>query len=113
MKGGLHITPEILAGAYAFLRGTPPFTRWKLPPAHDVKFKVTKSLTDAGYCAGNEIGLSAKCSAHSHSMLATMAHEMIHLHLDRKGVKSHHGPDFQRCAKRVCDVHGFDQRRYF
>jgi len=110
---GLHLTPEIIAAAYTYLRSTPPFNRWKLPPAHDIKFKVTKSMTDAGYCAGSEIGISEKCSAHTHSLLSTMAHEMIHIYLDRRGVKAHHGPEFQRCAKRICDVHGFDSKRYF
>jgi hypothetical protein len=113
MTPGLHFTPETLAAAYTFLRTTKPFNRWKLPPAHDLKFKVTQSVTDAGYCAGREIGVSQKCSGHTHSMLATMAHEMIHLHLDARGVKAHHGPDFKRCAKLVSKHHGFDYARYF
>jgi len=113
MSGGLHLTPEVLAGAYTFLRQTSPFCRWKLPPAHDLKFVVTKSMTDAGYCAGAEVGISQNCSAHTHSLLGTMAHEMIHLHLDRKGVKSHHGPEFKAAAKRICAAHGFDLKRFF
>lgn len=113
MSEALHLTPEVLAGAYSFLRTTKPFVRWNLPPAHDMTFKITKSLTDAGYCKGREIGISSKCSGHTHSMLATMAHEMIHLHLDEKGVKAHHGADFKRCAKQVAKAHGFDYARFF
>jgi len=113
MSNGLHLTPEILAAAYSFLRTTKPFVRWKLPPAHDVAFKVTKSNTDAGYCLKREIGISQKCSGHTNSMLATMSHEMIHLYLDERGVRSHHGADFKRCAARVAKEHGFDLQRFY
>jgi predicted SprT family Zn-dependent metalloprotease len=113
MTPGLHFTPETLAAAYTFLRTTKPFNRWKLPPAHDLKFRVTKSPTDAGYCAGNVIGLSTRCIAFTPYLMEIMAHEMIHLYLDRKGVKAHHGPEFQRCAKQVCAAHGFDPKRFF
>lgn len=113
MKAGLHLTPETLAAAYTFLRASRPFNRWRLPPAHEIKFRVTQSIADAGYCKGAEIGVSARCSSHTGSMLATMAHEMIHLHLDRKGVKKHHGPEFHRAAEMVSREHGFDYRRFF
>lgn len=113
MTAGLHLTPDILAAAYSYLRATQPFNRWKLPPAHEIKFKITRSPTDAGYCSGNVIGLSTKCIGYTPYCLEIMAHEMIHLHLDRKGVKQHHGPEFQRCAKRVCEIHGFDPKRFF
>lgn len=113
MTEGLHLTPEVLAAAYTFLRTTKPFARWGLPPAHDVVFKVTNSVADAGYAVGREIGISQKCSGHTHSMLATMSHEMIHLHLDALGVKAPHGADFKRCAKLVSKHHGFDYARFF
>jgi hypothetical protein len=41
-----------------------------------------------------------------------MAHEMIHQHLDKYGVKSHHGKPFQRAAEAVCREHGFDPKRF-
>jgi predicted SprT family Zn-dependent metalloprotease len=113
MKNGLHLTPETLAAAYTFLRTTRPFSRWKLPPAHEVRFRVTRSSQDAGYCRAGEIGISARCSAHTESMLATMAHEMIHLYLDRKKVRSHHGAEFLAAAERVGREHGFDHKRFF
>jgi predicted SprT family Zn-dependent metalloprotease len=114
MKHALHITPEVLAAAYTFLRSTKPFSRWKLPPAELVKFKVTNSTSDAGYCKGlDEIGVSRACSAHTASMLATMSHEMIHLHLNSKGVRSHHGAEFQKASSQVSREHGWDMKRFF
>lgn len=112
-RAGLHLTPEVLAAAYTFLRATRPFVRWRLPPAHDVKFRVTRSMTEAGYCKGDTIGVSAACTAHTTSLLATMAHEMIHMHLDKKKVRKHHGPEFHRAAEMVSREHGFDYRRFF
>lgn len=114
MKDGLHITPEVLAAAYTFLRATRPFCRWKLPPAEMVKFKVTNSITEAGYCKGvEEIGVSRACSAHTASLLATMSHEMIHMHLNGKGVRAHHGTDFQKASAQVSREHGWDMKRFF
>lgn len=114
MKDGLHITPEVLAAAYTFLRSTRPFCRWKLPPAESVKFRVTGSMTEAGYCKGTEeIGVSKKCSAHTSSLLATMSHEMIHMHLNAKGVRAHHGPDFVKASGQVSREHGWDMKRFF
>jgi len=118
MKGGLHLTPEILAGAYTFLRGTPPFNRWKLPPAHNLKFKVTGSkeveglYDDKNGKATPELHVSKHFVGKPWSLLETMAHEMVHVHLFAKGVRKHHGPEFRRCAKRICDIHGFDPAKF-
>lgn len=41
---GLHLTLEMLEGAYEYLRTTPPFRRWKLPPGADIEFHVTTCI---------------------------------------------------------------------
>ena len=110
---GLVLTPEVLAAAYNYLRVTPPFNRWKMPLAHNVRFRVTSSPTDAGYCDRGTIGVSRRCIGYTAYLVEIMAHEMIHLHLDRKNVKKHHVPEFQACAARVCAIHGFDPKRFF
>lgn len=123
MKQGLHITPQILAAAYEFLRALPPFNRWKLPPASELQFKVTSSKDTEGYYDDKRgkndkpgqkptIGISQVFVGHSHSLLETMAHEMTHVYLFRKKVRKYHGPEFQRCAERVCKYHGFDPKRF-
>ena len=38
----LRLTPEILEGAYEFLRATPPFRGWRLPHADEVEFVVSR-----------------------------------------------------------------------
>lgn len=109
----LELTPQVLAAAYGYLRATRPFNRWRLPPPHDIKFVVTVSDDEAGWCRGREIGISKRLNSHTNTVLAILAHEMIHLYLTAKGVRQIHGADFKRCAKRVCAQHGFDIKHFF
>jgi hypothetical protein len=117
MSDGLHLTPEMLRAAYEYLRTTPPFRRWKLPPADEVEFHVTRHKDRTGDCetsAGHEplIRVSATLVGWTASLLATMAHEMIHVHLDRKKVRAAHGWEFRRAAAQVCRHHGFDPKLF-
>lgn len=117
MTDGLHLTPDILRAAYEYLRATPPFRRWKLPPADEVEFHVTRHLDRTGDCetaGGHEpvIRISAALIGWTGSLMTTMAHEMVHVHLDRNGVRAHHGADFRRCAAQVCRHHGFDPKMF-
>jgi hypothetical protein len=46
-------------------------------------------------------------------LIATMAHEMIHLYQDENGTaRGHHNAQFRRLAKRVCSIHGFDLKNF-
>jgi len=38
----LHLTPDMLAGVYEFLRTTEPFKAWKLPHADELGFAVVR-----------------------------------------------------------------------
>ena len=62
-------------------------------------------------------GMLAVCVSEAHNghvvtLLATLAHEMIHLrqHLTRD--RELHGPRFKRMAARVCAAHGFDPKTF-
>jgi predicted SprT family Zn-dependent metalloprotease len=106
----VNITPDILHAAYEYLRACPPFKRWKLPHADVIEFHVIRHQSTAGRCHKNplRIDISHELIKRTHSLMETMAHEMIHLYLDRLGVRSEHGADFKRCAALVCKHHGFD-----
>ena len=117
-RGRLHLTPEILENAYEYLRGTLPFRRWNLPHADNLVFRVMGARDRYGHFKGrfkdnsdlNEIGVSQR-KVHSTDMLmATMAHEMIHLHQHERGscTRGVHNAQFRKIASRVCRVHGFD-----
>ena len=118
--GRLRLTPELLVQAYEYLRVSPPFNRWGLPHADAVSFRVLGARDRFGHFRGrhrrargqdgfSEIAISAQLVRSSDMLIATMAHEMIHLYQDENGAaRGHHNPEFRRLAKRVCAVHGFD-----
>lgn len=112
---GLHLTPEILESAYRFLQTTPPFNAWKLPHADAISFRVLRT-PHLGECDSKNgkhtISISTKRVGHTYTLLEVMAHEMVHLHLDRKGVRAEHGRDFKYNAGRVCQYHGFDPKSF-
>lgn len=113
----VKLTPAVLARAYSLLSETPPFARWKLPPAESVKFRVTRAKGLAGYydfIGGQHIiGVSSRSVGYLPALLATVAHEMVHLHLRLAGRGNvQHGPAFQRLAKSVCKRHGFDPKEF-
>ena len=107
--------PESLEAAYAYLVTTLPFRRWKLPPAEEVGFRVTRSRTHYGQCLTERtdngfqhtVEVSSVKNKSEGDLFQTMAHEMIHVYLDRRRVRAHHGPEFKRCAAIVCRRHGY------
>lgn len=112
----LRLTPDMLAAGYDFLRTTDPFKGFKLPDSDALGFHVVR---DPGLSAdfGVEQGMpfirvSEHHNGHAATLLATLAHEMIHLrqHLTRD--RELHGPRFKRMAARVCAAHGFDPKLF-
>lgn len=120
--GALHLTPGTLENAYEYLRGTAPFRRMNLPHADNLMFRVMGARDRFGHFKGriktlpdfNEIGVSVNAVRNTHVLMATMAHEMIHLYQHEKGsyTRAEHNAEFARLAARVCRVHGFDPETF-
>lgn len=113
----LRLTPDLLAAAFDFLRTTEPFKAWKLPESDDVGFHVVrdpKMFADFGLDENGIplIRVSTAKNGHVATILATMGHEMIHLHQIRSGDSGNHNTMFKRCAARVCAAHGFDPKTF-
>lgn len=111
----MRLTPQLLEAAYEFMRCTPPFRRWKLPPGETIKFKVTRSIGSRGYARNaNEIGVSSRNIGRTEALFMVMAHEMIHVYVFKRGLhgRSEHGAEFLRCARLVCKHHGFDVKMF-
>lgn len=110
----LRLTPDMLAAAYDFLRTTEPFRRWDLPESDELGFHVVRYIglsADFGIREGVPcIRASEVNNGHTVTLLASLAHEMIHLRQHLTGDREHHGPRFRRMAARVCTVHGFDPK---
>jgi hypothetical protein len=116
---GLQLTPELLESAYEYLRASPPFRGWNLPDSDQVTFRVMGARDRFGHFRGrhikasadsfSEIAISAGVVRTTELLMATMAHEMIHLYQDENGwARGHHNPQFRKLAARVCAIHGFD-----
>lgn len=112
------ITPAMLETAYEFLRATAPFRAWKLPPADEIEFRVSRDPATYGRYwrrgAQHVIELSARNIGHTATLMLTMAHEMIHLHqaLRKSAGAAQHNAEFARLAERVCKAHGFDLKAF-
>jgi hypothetical protein len=117
----LNITPDILAGAYDFLRCTQPFKAWKLPHSDDIEFHVTKDKSLVGHYArsprkmDHEIGISAASVSQTNTLIFYMGHEMIHLYQAIKKTdvgRTMHNAEFIRLANQVCSIHGWDAKLF-
>jgi hypothetical protein len=117
----LPLTPQMLAAAYEYLRATPPFRRWKLPAAEQVKFCVIRARDRYGdhrhyrESDEHEIRLSLARIGHTQSLIETMAHEMVHAYEHHKNPKRPHGEhsnEWRRLAALVCKYHGFDPKSF-
>ena len=109
------LTKEVLRQAYDLLSVTEPFRRWNMPAHDDIKFVVSRERSDVtGYYINrngqHEIGVSERWVRSTITLLATMAHEMIHLHQRRTCMETRlqHNRAWHLLAKRVSQHHGFD-----
>lgn len=119
----LSLTPDMLRAAYDFLCMTQPFSKWNLPDGEDVKFRVVRDPALRGWytCRMRSgalyhiIGISSRNIGHTQNLIATMAHEMIHLHEAHAGMckaNVQHSAAFNKLAERVCKIHGFDVKLF-
>lgn len=115
----LTLTKHNLRACYDFLASTEPFYRWNLPDGEDVLFRVIQDKRFYGlydeYRGKHRISISAPNNGWTHSVIETMAHEMIHLH-ERETRMDHphtqHTAAFRKLAQQVCKTHGFDPHRF-
>lgn len=113
----MHLTPDILAATYDWLRALPPFRRWGLPPADEVEFHVIRSSKVFADCRVMtdrkvRIRVSGNNLAHTATLARVMAHEMCHVRADYQGERTQHGRLWRRAADQVCRQHGFDPKEF-
>jgi len=109
------INTDMLAHAYEYLSCTEPFRNWNLPPAEEVRFKTFRKWKKYAHYfrVGDQhhIEFSTKHITSHYMLLATMAHEMLHLFLETHCMHGddHHGEAFQKLANEVCELHDFNR----
>ena len=112
----MKLTPEKLAKVYDKLAQRPPFSGWEMPPRELMVFKITRNKKRLGYFRplndSMVISISEKHNT-ARRVQATMAHEMIHAHLEMVSPYGpHHGPEFQACADAVCEQLHFRRKGF-
>lgn len=111
----LPLNKETLAAAYDYLCELPPFNKWNLPHSEDVKFSVIrKSDRFAHYqmVGGvHHIAVSSMFVGRHESLLSSLSHEMVHLHIEASGMSTDNPHDavFHKLADKVCKLHDFDR----
>lgn len=107
-----------IEAAYEFLRRLPPFSGWHLPPSSAVTFKATRHTDRFGdYLAKPvpTIRVSSRQVAHMSTLLAVVAHEMVHMKQDADGKAwrgSWHDAVFSELAEEVCMYLGLDPKAF-
>jgi hypothetical protein len=108
----LPLTPEMLRAAYDYLRVSAPYDAWNLPDGDEVVFRVGRSHDTRGWYklekGRHVITVSARCIGRTDSLMAVMAHEMVHL--ETPGAQ--HNAAFNKLAAKVCRLHGFDPKLF-
>lgn len=101
---------------YEMLASLPPFSRCNCPLSVNVNFETNGStMLQGSYDVDpHTITLSTKLNKTYQQALETMAHEMVHLCLERKGASDHadHDTDFNALAAKVCNAWGWDFRKF-
>lgn len=111
----IAITEATIKAAYELLRTCEPFLGWKLPEPSELVFMVLRSSDYYGDCDGSKIRISSGRHGQLNTLLATVAHEMIHLHQMRRKLETEntqHNEDFIKRAAKVCRIHGFDFKTF-
>ena len=116
----LKLTPSVLRHAYELLCTTGPFNKWNLPESDDVRFQIATGRSCYGWHDKRRnkkhvIALSGGLIGQLPTLLATMAHEMIHMHIHCAKIRdtSDHGVAFKKFSVQVCRIHSFFDPKNF
>lgn len=117
----LRLTTENLPAAYEYLRACEPFSRWKLPEADQIEFRVTRHADRFGHFddrdgkeAFTHIAISEVFVKNTQTLMEVMGHEMTHAALFYEGDAgwARHGAAFKRKARSACRRHGWDLKAF-
>ena len=115
----MYPTPETLAAAWDFLRTVEPVKDWKLPPAEQVEFRVTKDRNNLGahttykWTKEHIIYISASCVSHCDTLLRVLAHEMVHAAMAEAGNNpTAHNRAYLERAIALCFNMGWDPKAF-
>jgi hypothetical protein len=105
----MTLSPGTVQVTYEYLCQLPPFKRLKMPASQDVTFEV-----NGEYEPEHVIRISRAKVGFLETLIKTVAHEMVHLHLYRIGYKGWnlHDKKFEYYANRISTTMGFDPKEF-
>jgi hypothetical protein len=108
-----NLTPKRLAVIYEYYRQLPPFERWKMPKAEEVRFCLVRRDDIQGEHSVDANGthvirISTNRNSKSTTVHQTMVHEMMHIAQDIAGERRAHGKGFRRRAILTGRAHDWD-----
>ena len=114
----MHLEPAHLEAAYELIKTTPPFKGWKLPPADEVEFAISRNgnhAADAQWMGTHwRIRVNGKWTGNLSTLLRYMMHEMVHVAhgIQCPSDSAHHGQEFKRLGRLVCRFHYIDPKTF-
>ncbi len=111
----MTLTPHSAQVVYEMLAQLPPFKRLKMPPSQDVIFEINNDPACYGeYEPEHIIRISKAKVGWLETLIKTVAHEMVHLHLYQIRYKDwdKHDKKFLYYANRISNTMGFDPKEF-
>ncbi len=109
----IALTKDMLRHCYDMLRASPVMAKYKLPPASEIRFRITRHQDRFAHheVIGNthHIAISSSLVGSFATLTMTMAHEQIHIWQDIKGLPRNDGKGFSKEADRICKAHEWDR----
>lgn len=112
----MKLTRHMLAQVYSMLAAMPPFDRFNLPSDASIQFKVNRSGMAKGTYEPdpNTITISKPEHKDYQDVVGTVAHEIVHLALERRGSRDHsnHDAEFNALAAEVCNLWNWNFKEF-
>jgi hypothetical protein len=110
------LTRQNLRKLYACFVKLPPFNGYKMPAPHKVQFGIINTNGDVlGYFHTDPTRIEVDVSNDTYLKISeTLMHEMIHclLYYHNQNDFDQHEKKFQKYAKMVCNIHGFNLKDF-
>lgn len=112
----LALTEKQLRSVYACIAHLPPYNKWRMPDEYRVDFFVSRSNRVFGHYDSDphQIAISRVQCQNFGDVIATMAHEMLHLKMERDGDPDHseHKGKWPEMVALVCECFGWDKETF-
>lgn len=112
----IPLTVKHIRAVYTALSCLPPFSKWKMPDEYRIDLTVSRSNRVFGHYDSDPHAIAISCMQCKNfdDVIRTMAHEMVHLKLERDGDPDHsdHKGTWHEAVAEVCTYFGWDKETF-